>query len=245
MVQERKAKPAAKKVAAKKAPAKKVAAKKTVSRRSSVTEFEDLDLADIGGDEVDDEVDAAAEESDDHLNDYSVVITGGNVRPGDGKRMTPGDRIAAELAAAMKARQSGLPVFPHPEELPDEHKPFWTELVNSKPHDYFTFGDIPLLKLYCRAAADIERLDRQISQEGEVIRNARGNPVVNPRVVVRSIAETRLMALATKLRAQPSARMDSINDKKQQEKKNNAEKTARTIDEDGDDLLAGNSGILQ
>lgn len=151
------------------------------------------------------------------------------------RRMSTGDRQQAELKAALRAKMTGGPVFPFPPELNDEHKPYWTETVNSKPHDYFNAGDIHLLKLYCRVAADIDRLDREISEEGSVVLNARGNPIVNPRVVVRSLAETRLLSLSTKLRLQPSARYASDDDRSQGAKKKKADAAARAMDEDDDD----------
>lgn len=152
------------------------------------------------------------------------------------RRMSTGDRQQAELVAALRAKATGAPVFPFPPELKDEHKPYWTETVNSKPHDYFNAGDIHLLKLYCRVAADIDRLDREIAEEGSVVLNARGNPIVNPRVVVRSLAETRLLSLSTKLRLQPSARYSSDDDRSQGAKKKKADAAARAMDDDdGDD----------
>lgn len=217
----------------KKTPAAKKPAKKTASGRAPRKPRVDLD-DDL--DDADEMVDALDEMEDD-----------GEVPARGTRRMAPGDRQSAELEAALKLKQNGLPVFPFPPELKDHHKPYWTELVNSKPHDYFNRGDIPLLKLYCRAAADIDRLDEEIEREGSVILNARDNPVVNPRVVVRSIAETRLMALAVKLRAQPAARYDSENDRKQTEKTKRASQAADSLekshdhggDDDEDGLLAG------
>lgn len=157
------------------------------------------------------------------------------------RRLNTGDRQQAELTAALRAKLTGAPVFPFPPELKDEHKPYWTEVVNCKPHDYFNAGDIHLLKLYCRVAADIDRLDREIAEEGSVVTNARDNPIVNPRVVVRSIAETRLLTLSTKLRMQPSSRYDSEQDRNKSTKKRRADAAVRTMhedDEDGDDLIA-------
>jgi P27 family predicted phage terminase small subunit len=156
------------------------------------------------------------------------------------RRMTPGDRQQAELAAALQAKLTGRPVFPFPAELNDDHKPYWVEVVNSKPHDYFNLGDIHLLKLYCRVAADIDRLDREIASEGSVVENTRGNPIVNPRCIVRSMAETRLLSLSTKLRLQPSSRYDSEDDRGQSAKKKKADAAVRTMhdDDDGDDLIA-------
>ena len=71
---------------------------------------------------------------------------GGPIR--NSRRMP--DRQQAELVAAVSAKLTGKPVFRFPPELKDEHKPYWTEVVNSKPHDYFNDGDIHLLKLYCQ-----------------------------------------------------------------------------------------------
>jgi P27 family predicted phage terminase small subunit len=158
--------------------------------------------------------------------------------------MSSGDRQQAELAAALRAKMTGLPVFAYPSELSEEHRPYWVEIVNSKPHDYFNLGDVHLLKLFCRVAADIDRLDREIAAEGSIIENARGNPIVNPRCIVRSMAETRLLSLSTKLRMQPSSRYDSEDDRGQSAKKKKADAAARTMngsgddDDDGDDLIA-------
>jgi phage terminase small subunit len=116
--------------------------------------------------------------------------------------------------------------------------------VNSRPLGYFNNGDVTLLKMYCRASYDSERLSNEIDREGEVIRNQKGNPVVNPKILVRSINETRVLTLSSKLRVQPAARYDSGNDKKQAEKTRNAEGAARTIDHDEDSLLAGGMGRL-
>ena len=159
------------------------------------------------------------------------------------RRMAPGDRQQAELAAALQAKLTGKPVFAFPPELKEEHKPYWTEVVNSKPHDYFNMGDLHLLKLYCRVAADIDRLDREVADEGSVVYNGRGSPIVNPRVVVRSYAETRLLSLSTRLRMQPSSRYDSEQDRNQADKKRKADNAVRAIDDDDDDLIArGGSG---
>jgi P27 family predicted phage terminase small subunit len=159
--------------------------------------------------------------------------------------MSTGDRQQAELVAALQAKMTGQPVFPYPAELNDAHRPYWVEVVNSKPHDYFNAGDVHLLKLYCRVAADIDRLDREIEQEGSVVLNARGNPIVNPRVVVRSLAETRLLSLATKLRLQPTARYNAEQDRNQSDKKRAAESSARLMMDDDDDLLAHGGHGLQ
>lgn len=158
------------------------------------------------------------------------------------KRMSPGDRKAAELAASIDLRAVDKPVFPYPSDLREEYKPYWLTLVNSKPADYFTNGDIPLLKMYCRAAWEVDELDVQIRREGHTIEGAKGGMILNPAVTARSIAETRILSLATKLRCQPSSRMDSENDKKQTEKSKRAQQTAKNLlggsGDDDSDLIA-------
>ena len=154
-----------------------------------------------------------------------------------------GNQEADELKAALNP---DIPVFAFPPDLNPLHEKIWTEIVNTKTGDYWTKGDIPLLKMYCRCAYDIERLTEDIDTEGEVIFNARGNPVVNPKVVVRGFAEGRLMTLATKLRMQPSSRTDPRTEDKSNTRKKAAAGAAQKIAESGEDgdpesenLLAG------
>jgi P27 family predicted phage terminase small subunit len=146
---------------------------------------------------------------------------------------------------AQKALEEALspgPVFPYPKGLPEEHRELWCDTVNTKTGDYWCAADVPLLKMYCRNVHDVERLSDEIEQEGEVILNARENPVVNPKIVIRGFAEARLMALCTKLRLQPSSRMDTKNEANQGKRKNAAVKAAKTVEDDGDGLLAGGFG---
>lgn len=146
-----------------------------------------------------------------------------------------GKRAQQALSEAM---QSDKPVFPWPETLPEEFRDVWTLTVNTKTGDYWSKGDIPILEIYCRYADDIRRLSLEIKEEGEVIYNANGNPVVNPKVTVRGFAEAKLMSLCTKLRLQPSSRMDTKGEDGQHKKKGKATRAAETINEDEDNLLA-------
>lgn len=164
------------------------------------------------------------------------------------RRLSTENRKTAELLDIV-SRDPGTPRYPFPVGLPEEHRKYWVEIVNSKPIDYFNDGDIPLLKLYCRVAYDIERHDAMLQTEGEVIYNTKGNLVVNPRVLVRSIAETRLLSLSTKLRAQPAARINSENDKKASEKQKGARRAVEAMSgsidaDDGEPLLAGGRRTL-
>jgi P27 family predicted phage terminase small subunit len=159
--------------------------------------------------------------------------------PNTGRR---GAQARSALAEALDAEK---PVFPWPRTLPEEFRDIWTETVNTKTGEYWSRGDIPILEIYCRNAGDIRRLSTEIKDEGEIIFNANGNPVVNPKIVVRGYAESKLMTLCTKLRLQPSSRMDSKGEDGQLKKKGKAVRAAKVIGEDEDGLLAGASGVLQ
>lgn len=150
---------------------------------------------------------------------------------------------AAQEHLAEALNDDTQPVFPYSSTLPEEHREIWLRTVNTKTGDYWSKGDIPLLELYCRNAHDINRLTQEIMEEGEVIFNANGNPVVNPKVAIRGYAEARLMGLCTKLRLQPSSRMNSDNEGHQLKKKQKAVAAAKTIHEDQDDLLMGGMSI--
>lgn len=142
----------------------------------------------------------------------------------------------------MKRRLTKAPVFPHPEELSDKLKPYWTELVNSFPDDHFTAGDIVAMKLYCRCAHDIERCNALIEQEGDVIHGPRG-PMVNPRVKVRSVSETVLLGILTKFRNQPASRANSENFQTRQGKKNAEQAADDLVESDDDGLLGGRASM--
>lgn len=151
------------------------------------------------------------------------------------------NRKSDELDAAMRARLKGIPKFAFPPELPLLHRPYWLELVNSFPKDHFQASDIPMMKLYCRCAYDIERTSAMIEEEGEVVVGARGNPMVNPRVKVRTDAQSMLLAISTKFRNQPASRTNTENHKNRQGKAAAAGAAAEAMGEEaeGDNLLAG------
>lgn len=143
-----------------------------------------------------------------------------------------------ELNAALNP---DIPIFPYVKGLQDDEKAIWLDMVNSQPVDFFTNGDVPLLKMYCRIYADVERLTQEIRDEGEVILNARENPVVNPKVLVRGINEQRLMGLSTKLRMQPQSRTTIRGQEAKASRKVAARKAASVVEED--DLLATGLGL--
>lgn len=143
------------------------------------------------------------------------------------------------IEQTMANRLKGKPLYPYPPELMEAHKPFWLELVNSFEEGFFHPADVPILKLYCRCAHDIERCNQLIEEEGDVVWGSKG-PMVNPRVKVRSASEAVLLNLTTKLRAQPASRGNSTEFQRGDQKAANKRQGDATIEED-EDLLLGNA----
>lgn len=131
----------------------------------------------------------------------------------------------------------------YPEELPESHQVYWQELVSSFPADHFTRGDIVAMKLYCRCAHDIDRCNRMIEQEGDVVNGPRG-PIVNPRVKVRQGSEATLLNILTKFRNQPASRANSENFQQRQGKKTASDHADHVVESDEDDLLGGRRPTL-
>lgn len=152
-----------------------------------------------------------------------------------------GRRGASAQQELANAVNSDEPVFPYPPDLPDDQKSIWCDIVNTKSGDYWTRGDLPLLRMYCRNVTDIERLAIEIQEEGEVIHNANGNPIINPKIVIKGYAEAKLMTLCTKLRMQPSSRYDVEVEASKTKKKAKANAAAHVINDDDEGLLAGTS----
>ncbi len=139
----------------------------------------------------------------------------------------------------LKTAISGEPCFPYAKGLIEEEKEIWRDIVNTKAGDYWNQGDVPILKMYCRLTADIERLTAEIRSEGEVLFNSNGNPVVNPKITIRSFSEARLMTLCSKLRMQPSSRKSIADEAGGNAKVTRARAAAKVIHDDEDGLLAG------
>lgn len=152
------------------------------------------------------------------------------------RSVTAGTHKLNELAARLDPAK---PKFPYPVDLPDHQKEFWLNIVNSKPVGFFEKCDMVLLRMYVRNAADLARLDEEITADGDLILNMRGDAVVNPKIKVRTIVEARLVALSTKLMSQPSSRNEGRDDmNRNKSKRQSAERAAEAVEADEESLLA-------
>lgn len=144
-------------------------------------------------------------------------------------------------AILLEEALSDEPCFPYVPGLTEAEKPLWRDIVNTRGSDYWNRGDVPILKMYCRLVVDIERLTEEIREEGEVIFNTNGNPVVNPKITIRGFHEAKLFTLCSKLRMQPASRKSVADEAAGNAKVKKAKRAAEVIESDDDGLLAGST----
>jgi phage terminase small subunit len=129
-----------------------------------------------------------------------------------------------------------------PADLSEEGHALWATTLAARPAAEWTAADCTLVALYVRCALDVQRLDKQIEQRGELVRNAAGTPIVSPLVTLRARREATLMTLAKRLRLTPCSRYTAKDVGRLHGHARKAQSAAAALD--SDDLLA-KGGRLQ
>ena len=111
-----------------------------------------------------------------------------------------------------------IPKISPPENLTDEAKEIWFQLVEAVPNDNLIPSDAPVLEIYCNALITFRRAVDRINAEGEVIYPEGGKQFKNPWVDVMNSANSKIANTASKLRLNPASRMDKTIVKGQQAK---------------------------
>lgn len=120
--------------------------------------------------------------------------------------------------------------------LDEEHIPFWD--IITKPRHEWTDIDLVHAANLARCLYSIEENTRLLKLEGDVVENARGTQVMNPRFSALEQLSRRSVALSQKLQIHALATMGNPRDnrKKNAVKRNAIE--AFGVDKDEDDLIA-------
>lgn len=92
------------------------------------------------------------------------------------------DSVAAAVAIASGARREVAPPSHVP--LDDCDWPFWHSVVAEFARSEWTEHQLELAAMLARDMANLERNQRLLREEGEVMQTERGTPVVNPRKTV-------------------------------------------------------------
>ena len=113
------------------------------------------------------------------------------------------DSIAGQLDRFAQAQKLVDP--PAHIELRDGDRPFWDSVVRAREASTWSQNDLELAANLARCKADIERLGHEITAEGDVIENARGTQIVNPKHALLETLSRRAVALTRLLHIHPEA----------------------------------------
>lgn len=109
------------------------------------------------------------------------------------------DSAASAVKAMVDASKEELQPPPHVV-LTDSAKPYWTGVIRARARDEWIEVDLVVAAQLAQCQADIAEEDASLREEGKVIKNDRGTPVMNPRTTVMEQLARREMALMRTLR---------------------------------------------
>lgn len=146
-------------------------------------------------------------------------------------RKTKADTIAgeAEMMAAVE------PQVPAHIEVPDDAMPTWRSIVRAREYKSWTAIDLEHAANLACCLADLERLRREVREEGDTLENARGTPVVNPKHSLIEVLSRRSVALSRMLHVHAEA---TVGKSTYQAKRNAKQWEMGEAREQADDLIA-------
>lgn len=119
-------------------------------------------------------------------------------------------------------------------EVPKEAMPFWKVITDARAE--WTQVDLVHAANLARCMASIEENTKALRLEGDVLENARGTPVMNPRFSILEQLSRRSVALSAKIQVHAAATIGEVENNK---KKNKAKQNSvMAIDDNDDDLIA-------
>lgn len=138
------------------------------------------------------------------------------------------DSTTAGVKAAQNAA-AGMIEPPAHVLLRDGDLPFWESIVCARARDSWNTADLENAANLARCKHDIERLQIEITIEGDVIVNDRGTQIVNPKHALLETLSRRCLALSRMLHVHAEA---TVGESRDQAKPLAAEKKAKSIEAD-------------
>lgn len=150
--------------------------------------------------------------------------------------MTKRQRIDSVNGAASAMRGATSKIDP-PDwvDVPEEAMPFWYSIVHTRAFDRWTMPDLEMAAELARTKQSIERLNKEIREEGDTLVNERGTVVTNPKHSILETLTRRMVALSKSLQVHAEATQGKARD---QVKANQAQQKAKTAMNEADDLIA-------
>ncbi|RXT63054.1 TerS protein [Pseudomonas syringae] len=143
---------------------------------------------------------------------------------------------ATSAVAAMQAAAAGAIKPPSFVNIRKADKPFWDSIVRARARNSWTDSDLVMAGNLARCLSDIERLQKEIDIEGDVIANERKTQVINPKHSLLETLSRRAVALSRTLQVHAQA---TQGDSRDQGKKATKQRAAEKVlaEQDDDDLI--------
>lgn len=114
-------------------------------------------------------------------------------------RQTRSDSAEVAVQAAQNIAQGPLKPPAHVR-LPAKAKPFWAALVRNRPRHKWNTADLATAAMLARAQFDVERLQREVDVEGDVL-----DGKLNPKHALIDKLGRRIVTLSCLLHVHPEA----------------------------------------
>lgn len=119
--------------------------------------------------------------------------------------------------------------------VPPAAQKFWRSITRARAADRWNDSDLENAAELARTKASIERLNIELEAEGDIIKNDRGTPIVNPKHSLLETLTRRMVALSRMLQVHAEATQGKSRD---QVKGNQAQESARkAVDPSFDESL--------
>jgi len=89
---------------------------------------------------------------------------------------------------------------------------FWNSVVSARARDTWNNADLENAANLARCKADIERLQSEITKEGDIIANDRGTQIINPKHTLLETLSRRAVALSRMLHVHAEATVGKSED---------------------------------
>ena len=117
-------------------------------------------------------------------------------------RRTRSDSVTAAIAAAQAPTVINPPAHVT---LRDGDRPFWDSVVRARAGTTWNDSDLEHAANLARCKADIETMQMEIAEQGNIIENDRGTPIINPRHSLLEVLTRRSVALSRMLHVHAEA----------------------------------------
>ena len=122
-------------------------------------------------------------------------------------------------AAQGEMMRAQPPTPPAHLEVPEDAMPHWWAIVRARAYDAWTETDLEHAANLACCFADSERLRREVRLEGDVLINAKGTPVANPKHQILDVLSRRSVSLSKLIHVHAEATSGKSRDEVKRNKK--------------------------